>query len=489
MPCAIVADCKQTIYVCDFQTGETLALGLDGETQGFWCGLFDDRMLPLAGVAAAWELVVSAAGGILQLDTTAEAASVSETGTAVFLTPALVSPDGVIRGWSRADIALDLPQHAVLEVRVAHTSDPVRIRQIDEIARDESLTRAARLRRLGDWLPWNPEHGFVFRGADWPLGRPLRVPLHEIDDTHVWLMIRLDTHGPGPAPLVKMLQVSYPDISYSKYLPAVFQEDSTGARHLRNINCVIESVIGDLDMKLAELPAMLDPASAPPRWIPYLLRWLGLPLATELDTKAQRALLLAAPQLLRWRGTLKGLSDLLTLLVGGNFRLLDLGAGPSPWTLPARARRNYGARLGRETLVLCAQQPGFRPGQQATLGESPLGYTTLRTEELFAQRNGLIRILVASERGNMANTESLLKRYLPYFVPAHCHYRLQVVETDSLPIPGGLNGATEFKAPGAVRLGNTLVLGGSHLPDRSRRETGISILNRGTVIKSGDYLI
>ncbi len=490
VPGDIVVDCSQTIYVSNLQSGEIFALGMDGETRGFWCCLFNDCTLPLVSFVAAQQLVVSGAAGILRLEDIAETEfkSGSDSVKSTFLTPALVSPDEVVRGWSRADITIDLADQLAIEVRVAYTSDRVRIKQIIEMTQDKTLTDTSRLGQLEDWLPWDQERTFVFHGEQWPTGGPLRFPLHGIDATHVWLMIRLYASDHRPIPTLKTLQVLYPNISYSKYLPAVFQENSTGAQHLRNLMTVIESVFGEQDKELSQLPEKLDPRTAPSEWLPYLLRWLGLPIASELDTKAQRALLIAAPELLRWRGSLKALNDLLVLLVGSEFRLFDLGAGPAPWSLPHGTHRNYGARLGQDTLVFCAPQPGFSPGQQAILGSSPLGYTTLRTTELYKRRNGLIQIFVASKHSDSTRIKFLLKRYLPYFVPAHCRYQLHLVDSDSLPTPRKLSSAVLFNAPGISRLGNTLVIGSSHLPGGNISKTGISMLSRDTVMNSGDYL-
>jgi len=489
-PCAIAIDCSQTIQLCNLHTGELFALGLDGETRGYWCCLFSECTLPIVSLAAADNLMVSGSTGILKLEPQDEINLISDSDNATFITPALISPDGVIRGWSRADLAIDLDEKLAIEIRVAYTSDPLRIKQISDITQDTTLTNETRLRQLEDWLPWDHNRTFVFNGSQWPKDRPLRFPLHEIDATHIWLMIKFDSNDQAKLPTLKSLQVSYPNISYTNYLPAVFKQDTTGARHLRNLMTVIESVFGEQDNELAQLPKMLDPRTAPANWIPYLLRWLGLPIATELDVEKQRALLIAAPELLRWRGSFKALNDLLRLLVGSEFRLYDLGAGPTPWSLPCEGRLHYGPRLGHETLVFCAAQPGFSPGKNSTLGSSRLGYSKLKTSELYARRIGLIKIFVATNLTTKTKVETLLKRYLPYFVPAHCRYQLHLVDPESLPAPRYLTNTTQFNSPGPVRLGNTLVLGNSHLPvpENSISETGVTELSSDTVMRSGDYM-
>ena len=167
---------------------------------------------------------------------------------------------------------------------------------------------------------------------------------------------------------------------------------------------------------------------------------------------------------------------------------MDLAAGPAPWALPVAGRHGYGQRLGRDTLVLRASQPGFTPGDNAMLGSSIPGYASLRTGELFAERSARLRIVIALVLGNQAATEALLIRFLPYFVPAHCRYEIRFVDPDRLPPPTLLTSATEWRTSGAARIGTSMVLGDSRLTGEHGTDTGIATLDSNTVMNSGDYL-
>ena len=306
----------------------------------------------------------------------------------------------------------------------------------------------------------------VYRGGAWPKGRPLRYPLHEIDETHLWLRLRVHSIPGGPPPAVRTLRVFYPDISYTRYLPAVYQETPAAARLLRRLMAVFESVFGDLETELVELPRRIDPQTAPEAWLPFLLSWLGLPAATELEPGDQRKLLVRAADLLSSRGTVSALQDLLELLVGRGFAVTDNAAGPAPWTLPARRRAGGGPRLGCDTLVLAQRQPGFRLGC-AALGEEPLGYSTLEPARLFARRSGSVQIWVAASGRRRQRLEPLLHRYLPYFIPAHCRFRLRFVSAGELRRCPRLGPDLILEGGGPARLGDDARAGSLRLPKRA----------------------
>ena len=490
VPDALTVDCQKTVHVVERASGEIMALSLDGELRGRWQGVFDTCLLPLHDVGSATSLAAGGAGGVYSIrQTPGVVASTTETEASVYLTPTLRSPDGVISGWSRLDLDLDFGGRSLVEVRVAHSSDPRLAEDAQKIRDDSGMPGSARLQRLTDLLPWDRELTTRFDARQWPAGRKLRLPLHEVESENLWVLVTVRPDL-GAAPVViRSLRVRHPNLSLASYLPAVYQEDPAGAANLRNVITMLESVFGDLDEILAGLPGRIDPRTAPAEWLPYLLRWLGLPVAIELSTERQRRLLLAAPTLIEWRGTMTGLEQLLALLVDGDVAIQDLGAAPAPWALPVPGRHEYAQRLGSETLVLCARQPGFTPGENAALGSATLGYSTLRTGEIFSRRSAAIRIAIALESDHRSATEALLGRYLPYFIPAHCRYELSFVDRSQLPMPGLLTSTTVFSGPGDTRIGRSLRLGRSRLSGGDAgADDGIAMLDSNTLMHSGDYL-
>ena len=484
VPDLIAADCSEVVYVAASDSGEILALDLRGIVTGHWRDVFERCQLPLHDLAAQADLAASGAAGIYRIRPAGAERGVGSA--SIFLTPALVSPDGVESGWSRADIDADFHGRSRIEVRIAHTSDTRTIERIAALP-DAEGGPAARLRRLQNALPWDDALTVEFAASEWPAGRPLRVPLHTITSTHLWLMVSSYDHESGQLVTLRSVRVAYPNLSYSSYLPAVFQEDEAAAAQLRSLLCVFESVFGDLDTVLAELPAKIDPATAPEEWLPYLLQWLGLPVAPELAPAEQRQLLRAAPELLRWRGTERALDALLALLLDNDYRVVDRASEAAPWTLPAPGRHAYGARLGADTRVLCLARPGFTIGTSAVLGEAPLGYSEVSTRSLFERTSASLRILVASA-ANDAAREALVRRFLPYFVPAHCRVDLQFVDAAHLPPPTLLNRQTQFASPGDPRLGSSMVLGRYRTSGCNGAAHTPGMLDGNTIFTTGDYL-
>lgn len=488
VPDAIDVDCRQTVYVVNRVTGELLATGLCGAQIGQWRGVFDRVQLPLHDFEVLHDPAASGAVGIYRVDAGGQPGHSAEAYPAVFLTPAMHSPPAIDSGWARLDIDIDFAGRSKVQVDIAHTSDAALIEDVQRVQANTSVPLSVRLNRLGARLPWDVRFRKVFVADQWPKGRPLRLPLHEIESTHLWVMVTLTGDRDAPPAVIRSVVVRYPNLSLSSYLPEVYREDPIGAGNLRRMLAIIESVFGDLDATLAGLPANLDPRTAPAEWIPYLLRWLGFPPATELDVARQRRLLLEAPDLLRWRGTLSGVERLLALLVDGDVAVRDVAAGPAPWALPARSRAALGARLGHETLVLCAGRPGFRPGREAVLGSARLGYQPLRTRDLFDRQSARIGIAIALRDGDEEAARSLVTRFLPYFIPAHCNYRIHFVDGSLLPPPEIFTSATEFRGRGSARVGQSLRLGDARLSAVGDGAPPTTLLNSKTVMRSGDIL-
>lgn len=486
-PDLIAVDPIGRIHLLDGQSGVLWSLSESGEVLAQLPSVMPSHGLPIQSFVANEELLVSGPSGIGTLSPTESTDSTAPDSVPTYITPVLVSPDGVQRGWMRADLGVDFSVGTAIEISVASTRDQKLLEEIALLFTNKDLSVTTRLRRVNERLPWADDRTQVYQGSEWPHGRPLRFPLHEIDATHLWLRIRVYTTDGVRAPLLKSLQVLYPNISYAGYLPAVYQEDENSAKLLRRMLAIFESLFGDLDTQLGELPRRIDPRTAPIDWLPFLLRWLGLPAPTELSSQQQRRLLIHAPKLLRDRGTRIALEGLLRILVGdGNdFIVEDNGEGPVPWTLPDKRGGGYGPRLGCDTLVMVQKQPGFRLGCSATLGTQRLGHTRLDPMQLFARRSGKITIRVAASGADRERLEPLLRRYLPYFIPAHCRYTLYFVSQTGLRKPPRLDSEIRLYSDSPPRLAEDARIGRMRV---TGDKSGGIILGRSTFSDDGPYL-
>ena len=86
-------------------------------------------------------------------------------------------------------------------------------------------------------------------------------------------------------------------------LPGLYEDDDFVQRLCGGLDEVLAPVLLTLD----NLDAYLDPRTAPEDVLPWLASWVGLSLADVRTRERQRALVRAAADLHRWRGTVRGI--------------------------------------------------------------------------------------------------------------------------------------------------------------------------------------
>lgn len=115
------------------------------------------------------------------------------------------------------------------------------------------------------------------------------------------------------------LDTPYP---LSDLLPAILQEDMLVTRLLSVFDELLAPIIGTLDC----LYAYLDPRLAPPDFVEWLAAaWVGVELDENWPLERQRAIVGAAIELYRLRGTMTGLRTHLEIVSGGHVEIADNG--------------------------------------------------------------------------------------------------------------------------------------------------------------------
>lgn len=104
-------------------------------------------------------------------------------------------------------------------------------------------------------------------------------------------------------------------------LPSVFQEDPVTMRLVGAMDDVLAPIIGTLD----SLYAYLDPRLTPTDFLDWLAGWVGVEPDENWPLSRQRALVAAAVELHRVRGTVTGLREYLELATGGSVEITDSG--------------------------------------------------------------------------------------------------------------------------------------------------------------------
>jgi phage tail-like protein len=119
----------------------------------------------------------------------------------------------------------------------------------------------------------------------------------------------------GNAPLVKgvlSLRPRESASSYLQYLPPVYQDHDFLGRFL----LIFETIMEPLERVVDEIHYYFDPRTAPEGMLPWLASWVDLVLNEKWPLGRRRALVRAAAELYRWRGTRRGLSEYIRIYTG-----------------------------------------------------------------------------------------------------------------------------------------------------------------------------
>lgn len=118
-------------------------------------------------------------------------------------------------------------------------------------------------------------------------------------------------------------------------LPVGMAEDDFLFRFVSIFQRIGDTVAHQIDT----LPHMFDPTVAPEPMVQTMARWLGVNwLDSSLDGRLQREIVLEYAKSIQWRGTKRGLEQLLELLSGAPAQVRDSGGifpeGESPAAPP-----------------------------------------------------------------------------------------------------------------------------------------------------------
>ncbi|HEX6289754.1 MAG TPA: phage tail protein [Herpetosiphonaceae bacterium] len=122
---------------------------------------------------------------------------------------------------------------------------------------------------------------------------------------------RLRGNG-GPPRVQRSLYLDDSVSSYLQYLPPCYQADDFLGRFL----LIFEAINDPLERMIDQIPFYFDPRLTPESFLPWLASWVDLVLNENWTVEQRRALIRAAPDLYRWRGTRRGLSEYIKLYAG-----------------------------------------------------------------------------------------------------------------------------------------------------------------------------
>jgi phage tail-like protein len=109
--------------------------------------------------------------------------------------------------------------------------------------------------------------------------------------------------------------------SVAAQLPGVYQGEAVVERFCS----ALDDVLAPVALTLDSMPAYLDPQTTPPDMLGWLAGWLGISVDPAPSIAERRALVREGAEMLRWRGTAKGLREAIRLETGLDVEIADSG--------------------------------------------------------------------------------------------------------------------------------------------------------------------
>lgn len=110
---------------------------------------------------------------------------------------------------------------------------------------------------------------------------------------------------------------------FMQFLPAIYQAQPELTGFLRAFEAILlggkarrDDEPAGLRETIVALPTYIDPDKTPERFLPWLASWVALALRADLPVERKRLLIARAASLFQWRGTLRGLRELLQIVAG-----------------------------------------------------------------------------------------------------------------------------------------------------------------------------
>jgi phage tail-like protein len=198
--------------------------------------------------------------------------------------------------------------------------------------------------------PAEPHRSGLFTAL---IQRPTRA-VRALRGRYLWA--RVDLLGDGRAgPEIAALRAYASRFSYAEhYLPELFRESvfgddadargaATPADFLERLLDNCEGVLTPLEDRIAGSWMLTDPRRVPEESLEWLASWIGFTFDPVVPVDRRRQMLEAAPELSRWRGTLRGLTLALDVATGG-----AVSAGRVVVVEDFRLRRTFATILGAD---------------------------------------------------------------------------------------------------------------------------------------------
>jgi phage tail-like protein len=354
--------------------------------------------------------------------------------------------------WHRVRIDADIPPSTTLQIAIATTDGP-------------TVGRVAQLASEG---PWNGFPAGDPHPDDWFEARAGVVDVTIRAPAGRYAYVRLRLTGDGTStPRVYQVRLDLPRHTSLDELPVIFSEDVDARDFTERFLSLFDAQLEEVDEIIGRFDALLDAEALPDDALGWLAGLLGLGFEAQMSVAQRRALIAAAPDLYRRRGTPSGLVDTLRIALGITAIVQELGP-ERPWAAVG------GTRLGSVRLF-------GRSRARVRLGTSRLGSAPLISRgnpDDDARLAGAYRIVVTVGPGT---NRALVERIVRSQAPAHVVATVRVHEPGFVLTERRVGIDTVLVAPapavvGAIRLGRGGVL------RRGRASSSLAVVGKPLIV-------
>lgn len=355
--------------------------------------------------------------------------------------------------WHRVRIDADVPDGCLLEAAVATTDGPA-----------EGRTSPAATPG-----PWQPFPTGEAHPDDWyPLGPNITDnTLQVAPGRYAYLRIRLTGDGRSTA-RVHQVRLDLPRRTTLDLLPAAYGDEPTARDFSERFLSLFDAHLEELDDILERRSALFDGAAVADDALGWLGGLIGVGFEPQMTVEQRRALIAAAPDLYRRRGTPRGLVDTLSIALGVTASLEELGTA-RPWGAVGRARVGSVRLFGRSRA-------------RVLLGSSVLGRARIRSDgnpDLDAVRSGAGRLRVHVGPGV---DRDVVARVVRSQSPAPVQVSVRAAGAGLVVGAARVGVDTVLTSPAPAVVGN-VVLRRRGVLSGGRHSPGSTIVGRSTVVR------
>jgi phage tail-like protein len=133
---------------------------------------------------------------------------------------------------------------------------------------------------------------------------------------YLWVKVTLSTQDGAGTPSVRAVRAYYPRVSWLDLLPSAYRRDPESAVFLERFLSLFEHVFTGVENRYEEFSRELNPDAAPPEVLDWLAALVDLSFDPSWPAARRRALLGAAMELYRTRGTIAGIERYVEIYTG-----------------------------------------------------------------------------------------------------------------------------------------------------------------------------